>query len=229
MPSRAEILAQHVSRVTAAVAFWIAAVLFVANLSLLSGWLSQPAAALPAPSFPPSTPSQTEAPILGAGETPPATLEPFVPAEGDGSAVVLDGGATVTFPGSSARTDEFVEMAGEEVVLALHTFTAADETTYSVAVIEYPEAVDLSDPAVNLLQSVSGAAGSAGGTVVEQEAKAVDGAPAIAFEIKTAAAHVQARNVLDGRRLYSQTVAYAGDVAPEDAAAFFDSFALSQD
>ena len=224
MPSRAEILAQHVSRVTAAVAFWIAAVLFVANLSLLAGWLSQPAAALPAP----TPPDPTEAPVVGAAETLPATLEPFVPAAGDGSALVLDGGATVTFPGSSARTDEFVELEGEEVVLALHTFTAADESTYSVAVIEYPESVDLSDPAVNLLQSVSGAAGNAGGSVVDQEAVVIDGAPAITFEIATPSARVPARNVLDGRRLYSQTVAYAGEVAPDDAEAFFDSFGLRE-
>ncbi len=228
MPTRAEILAQHASRVTAAVAFWIAAVLFVADVSLLSGWLlSQPAAAQPAPPDPAATteavPSVVPTPAPTPSLTPFSPLEP-VAADPD---VVLDGGATVTFPGSPTRTDELVEVGGKEAVLSLHTLTTPDDSTYSLGVIAYPDSVDLGDPAVNLLASVSGAAGNAGGRVVDQNVIKFGDALAVAFDVETPSVRLRARNVLDGRRLYSQTVAYTGDEEPAEADAFFKSFSLT--
>lgn len=217
MPARAELLAQHARRVTAAVAFWIVAVLFVADVSLLSGWLRPgPASAQPAPS-------------VEASSTPQATTtaDPTPEATPSGSAEVpLDGGATVTFPQAPAPTEQLVDVGGEEVVLSLHSLTTADETTYSIGVIEYPDSVDLGDPAVNLLASVSGAAGNAAGRVVAQDVFVFEGAPAVQFEVETETVRLRARNVLAGRRMYSQTVAYAGDREPSDADAFFDSFTL---
>lgn len=228
MPTRAELFAQHVSRVTAAVAFWIVTVLFVANVSLLSGWLAGSAAAEPSPEpVPPPPASDAPSDAAAVGQAPTVQLTPFAPLEHtDTAQTELDGGAVVTFPGPADRTDEFVEVDGEDVVVSLHSFVDDDEATYSVAVIEYPGSVDLSDPAVNLLQSVSGAAGNAGGRVTSQDGVVVDGAPGIEFTVETASVRVVARNVLAGRRLYSQTVAHAAGDAPEDAAAFFDSFAL---
>lgn len=232
MRSTTEMVALQARRVTAALAFWIAAVLFVADVSLLSGWLlSEPAAAAPAPAVsgtpaPDPLPSQPVAPGAQASPTEATTPNSPRPAAVDPE-VLLDGGAAVTFPGSSTRSDQFVEVGGEDVVLSLHTLTTSDETTYSVGVIEYPDGVDLSDPAVNLLASVSGAAGNAAGRVTSQEAAVVDGAPAIEFEINTPSVRLLARNVLAGRRLYSQTVAYTGGSRPADADAFFESFTLS--
>lgn len=228
MPTRAEQLAQHARRVTAAVAFWIVAVLFVANVSLLSGWLlADPATALPGPSAEPSaSPTATSPPEPSEPSESAAPNEIASPLEPVAGQVLLDGGAAVTFPGPATRSERFVEIEGEDVALSLHTMTDEDDTTYSVAVIEYPPAVDLSDPAVNLLSSVSGAAGSAGGSVVDQNVFVFEGVPAVEFEIETPNVHLLARNVLAGRRLYSQTVAFSSKKAPEAAEAFFDSFEL---
>lgn len=223
MPTRSEQLAQHARRVTAAVAFWIVAVLFVADVSLLSGWLlAQPAGALPVPAE-----EASASPSVRPSPSPQPSASPS-PAEAptDDPEVLLDGDATVTFPSAPSRSDRFVEIEGEDVALSLHTMTDDDETTYSLAVIEYPASVDVSDPAVNLLSSVSGAAGSVGGQVTSQDVYVFDGVPAADFEIETPTVRLRARNVLAGRRLYSQTVAYNGDTPPAQADAFFDSFEL---
>lgn len=231
MPTRAELFAQHARRVTAAVAFWAAAVLFVTNVSLLSGWLSGPAAAQPVPAEesvgspePSPIPTPTEFP------SPVVSLTPFTPLDEAAQEpdVELDGGATVTFPAAPTYSDEIVEIDEEDVVLSLHTLAEADGSTYSMGVIEYPESVDLSDPAVNLLSSASGAAGTAGGAVSDQDVLVFQGAPAIEFDIETSSVRVRARNVLHGRRLYSQTVAYTGDDEPAGVDDFFDSFKLGE-
>lgn len=211
MPTRAEILAQHASRVTAMVAYWIIAVLFVADVSLLSGWLLSDAA--------------SAEPVPAAGQVPAAEPTP-APTPSGAAAAQLDGGATVTFPAPPTFSEQLVDVGGEEVVLSLHSLTTADETTYSIGVIEYPDSVDLSDPAVNLLASVSGAAGNAAGRVVKQDVSVFQGAPGVEFEVETPTVRLLARNVLDDRRMYSQTVAYTGDEEPAETEAFFDSFTL---
>jgi hypothetical protein len=222
VPTRGELLAQHARRLTAAVAFWAAAVLFVADVSLLSGWLlAEPATAQPAPAVEHNE-ETTNSPSPLPAPKPTSSLAPAA----DDPTVALEGGATVTFPAAPTRSDKFVEVEGEDVPLTLYTLTDDDETTYTVAAIQYPLSVDVSDPAVNLLASASGAAGNAGGQITNQDFLEVSGAPAVDFSIETATVRLRARNVLDGRRLYSQTVAFSATGDPPKADDFFDSLQL---
>lgn len=206
MQTTAQAQAAHAVRLMAAVGFWLMAVLFVADVALLTGWLGGgPAAAAPT-EVPAATPWPSPAPR-------PETL-------------AVDG-ATVQFPAPAATSVQVLDVAGAEATLTLHSATVEEETTFNLGVIDYPDSVDLSDPAVNLLASVSGAAGSAGGRIVEQDVIVFQGAPAVTFRIETPAVRVAGRNVLVNRRLYTQNVAYRGVNDPPGAKAFFDSFALT--
>lgn len=195
----------HATRLAAAVAFWAAMVLFVTNVSLLSGWLLADVAVAASP---PPAPAARPSPVPGAVQ------------------VALDGGATVMVPLAPEQSEQIVEVAGVDVTLTLYSATDQDGSTYNVGVIDYPPQVDLSDPAVNLIASVSGAAGNVGGRVVAQELRVYDGAPAADFTIETAGVTLAARNVLDDRRLYALSVAFTGTAQPADAAPFLASLRL---
>ena len=188
----------------AALGFWVAAVLFVANVAVLNDW----AAAVPA------------APEAAASEAA-ASEEPTGP-----TTIALDSGATVEFPQPPTRSEQVLDVAGSEVTLVLHSAQGLDGATYNLGTIEYPEQVNLSDPSANLLASASGAAGNVGGAVDKQEVVEFQGAAAVTFEVDTEDVRLVARHVLHGRRLYAQNVAFRGDTEPPDAAAFFASFVL---
>ena len=205
MQTAAQIQAAHVVRLLAAVAFWLMAVLFVANVAVLFGWLASPVAAAPS--------------VAG-------TPEPMASASEDGPVTVEFGGASVVFPAPVSRSTQLLDVAGAEATLTLHSTTDDEATTFNLGVIEYPDAVDLSDPAVNLLASVSGAAGNAGGRIVEQDVTVFEGAPAVTFRIETPTVRLAGRNVLVDRRMYAQNVAYRGVNDPPGANDFFDSFSL---
>ena len=212
-------------RVAAAVAFWAAAVLFVANVSLLSGWLlADTAVAVP------PAPTESPAPTAEPSESPVPAESPTVtsqPTDDGPITVELAGGAEITFPLSPTESEHDIEVGGVDTPSTQHTVTDAQASTYTVGSIEYPVTVDVSDPAVNLLASASGAAGSAGGQITEQDVTVYDGAAAVEFEIETASVTVIARYVLDGRRLYATSVAYRGENPPVDAQLFLDSLRLS--
>ena len=216
--------AAHVKRVVAAVAFWAAAVLFTANLSLLSGWLPSDAAAAPpavavseAPSPEPSaTPSPSPTPVPS-----PTGLAPEI--------VQIDAtGTTITFPGPPATSQNIIEVAGVDTPAQQYVMTDSDGATYTVGVIEYPVQVDVSDPAVNLLASVSGAAGSAGGRVTAQDFTVYQETPALDFALTTGSVDVRARYVLQGSRLYAASVTYTTGLVPVDAQLFLDSLELGE-
>lgn len=212
MSIQARSTAAYVRRFIAMLAFWLAAVLFVIDVSLLSGWLSSDVAAAQSPA---PAPAQSELPR-------PVAIDP---SEDALLQVALDGGATITFPLPPSQSQEVVDFAGENAALILHAATAPDETTYNVGVIEYPLTVDVSDPAVNLIASVSGAAGSAGAQITTQQVTTYQDRPAVEFTLDAPSATVLARNVLVGRRLYAASVAFSG-VQPVDARDFLDSLEL---
>ena len=216
MQTRTQVQAAHAVRVMAAVGFWLMAVLFVLNLSVLSGWLG----ATEAVAAPGGDHGGTG---VGVSEAP----QPVPTISDTGPQTVFIDDATVEFPVPARRTSQLLDVAGASAALELHSATNAEGTTFSLGVIDYPESVDLSDPAVNLLASVSGAAGNAGGRILEQEVTVFDGAPAITFRIETPAVRLVGRNVLVDRRLYTQSVAYRGVNDPPGARDFFDSFSLT--
>ena len=169
---------------TAAIALGAVAVVFAADLSVLYGWLPDAAPALtpdPEPVTSLSGPSEptaetTPAPIPVPTSTPtPDLTQPEI---------TLESGASVAFPVPPQRSVELIVIQQLEATLVRYSATTADGTTYSLGLIEYPIAVDVSDPAVNLLGSVSGAANNVGGRVARQRPVRVQGAPAIAFLIK---------------------------------------------
>ena len=154
-------------------------------------------------------------------------ITPPEPAEAGPTPVTLDGGAAVVFPTAPTPTDQTLIVAGSEVLLRLFTAQGADGATYNIGSIDYPEQVNLSDPAVNLIASVSGAAGNIGGRVVgEPRITVFSGSPTVDFTVVADDVRLRARHVLVGRRLYAQNVAYRGAVEPAEADAFFDSFEL---
>lgn len=206
-------------RVAAAVAFWAAAVVFVADVSLLSGWLLAEAAVAVPP-----------APIVEPSPTPLVTPTPEPTPIDDGPITVdLEGDAEITFPLTPSESEYDIEVGGIDTPSTQHTVNDGQGATYTVGTIEYPATVDVSDPAVNLLASASGAAGSAGGQITEQDVTVYEGAPAVEFKIATASVTVAARYVLDGRRLYATSVAYTGESPPVDAQLFLDSLRLADD
>lgn len=207
-------VATYARRVIATLAFWLAAVLFVIDVSLLSGWLSTEGAAAAAQM---PTASPTAAPT-----EPIATPSP-TPVGGE---VALDGGAAISFPEPPTQTQEIVQTAGGEAVLVTHAATAADETSYNAGVIEYPPAVDVSDPAVNLIGSVSGAAGESTARIAAQEIVTYDGSPAVEFTLEKPGATVLARNVLVGHYLYLTSVTFVAGADPSEAEDFLDSLDL---
>ena len=196
--------------------------LFVADVSLLSGWLTTDAVA--APALPPapaaSEPSESATPSGGVTPTQAPSPQPEV--------VLLDAtGATITFPAPPRSSQQTIDVAGVDTPAEQHLLTAPDGVTYTVGVIEYPVQVDVSDPAVNLLASVSGAAGSAGARVSAQDVTVYQGVPAVEFTLTTGSVDVRARYVLDDHRLYAASVTHTTGELPDDAQAFLDSLELA--
>ena len=196
-----------------AVAFWAAAVMFVADLSVLSGWVFA-ASAWTAPVATPATDPAT-APVPTAPTVPPAGLV----------AQQFGTGARVLFPGNAQRSEQLIDVGGTPTTVVLYSITTAAGAHFSVGVIKYPPQTDLSDPAVNLLGSVSGASGTVGGRIVSKTSVLVGGAPAITYQIEARSVSLRGRNVLDGRHLYTQSVAYQGAIPPHTRG-FFGSFRL---
>lgn len=211
--------ARHIRRVAAAVGFWAVAVLFVADVSLLSGWLTTDAVAAPSPN-PTAVPTDPTEPAEVATPTEAASPQP--------ETVLLDAtGTTITFPAPPRSSQSTIEIAGVDTPTEQHLLTGAEGVTYTVGVIEYPVQVDVSDPAVNLLASVSGAAGSAGARVSAQDVTVYQGVPAVEFTLTTGSVDVQARYVLDDHRLYAASVTHTTGDLPDDAQAFLDSLELA--
>lgn len=212
---------------TAAVAFWVAAVVFVADLSVLSGWVSAAQARPdpdPVPTLAPTVVPTTE-PLPSVTPSAAPTV-PTPPPPVEMIDTQLETGAVVRFPGTAQRSEQLIDVAGVPATLVLYSLTNADESHFSIGVIEYPAGIDLSDPAVILLGSVSGAAGNVGGRIVDKSAVRLEDAPAITFEIEVGAVRVHGRNVLDGRVLYTQSVSFTGDSPPPHTHDFFASLQL---
>ncbi len=205
MQTWAQARATHVAGLTAAVAFWTAAVIFVAAVSTVAGWLAPPDVAA----------------VTDASHSPPRSTEPL--GDAPSGETFLVGGGVVTFPVPADRREQPTDVAGTEVTLVLYEASQRD-VTYTVGVIEYPADVGLGDPVVNLIASVSGAAGNVGGRVATQRITTYDAFPAVEFEIRTTGVRLAGRNVLVGRRLYLQNIAFPDGEKPEGADAFFASF-----
>jgi len=189
-------------RRAAAVAYCAVAVLLVADVAVVQGWLAPSAhgdAGLDAPAVEPSEPLPTT--------------------------VTLAGGAQLTFPSPPTESSQVLLIAGSDTMLRLHTAVGPDGATYNMGEIEYPPQVNLSDPAQNLLASVSGAAGNVNGRIVEREVTEYQGAPAVEFTVEADDVRLRARHVLDGRRLLAQNVAFKG-AEPDEAEDFFASLQL---
>ena len=190
-------------RRAAAVGYWAAAVLFVTDVAVVQGWLA-----------PPPDIAEPVDPDLPAASEAPGPVE-----------VTLSGGASVTFPRPPADSTQVLLIAGSNTILRLHTAEGPDGATYNMGEIEYPPQVNLSDPAQNLLASVSGAAGNVNGRIIERDVTEYQGAPAVDFVVEAEDVRLRARHVLDGRRLLAQNVAFKG-AEPAEADEFFDSLEL---
>ena len=189
-------------------AYWAAAVLFVADVAVVQDWLGPP---------PPT--SDLPAPEASPTATATASAEPVA------TTITLSGGAQITFPAQPEESSQVLLIAGTDTILRLHTAEGSEGATYNMGEIEYPPQVNLSDPAQNLLASVSGAAGNVNGRIVDRDVTEYQGAPAVDFTVEAEDVRLRARHVLDGRRLLAQNVAYKG-AEPEEADAFFDSLQL---
>ena len=190
-------------------AYWAAAVLFVTDVAVVQGWLA------PTPAS-----SQLPGPGADASPTPTTSAQPVA------TTVTLDGGAQITFPTPPDESTQVLLIAGTDTILRLHTAEGSDGATYNMGEIEYPPQVNLSDPAQNLLASVSGAAGNVNGRIVERDVTDYQGLPAVEFTVEAEDVRLRARHVLDGRRLLAQNVAYKG-AEPDEADDFFDSLQLT--
>lgn len=204
--SSAELRWLHTRRWAAVVAFWAATVVLVAAVSVAVGWIEARPLALP--------------------RLPQLTVGPQPAPEAGPPEVGLTGGATVGFPAEPTSSEQFLDVGGSIVELTLYSAEDRDGATYNIGALQYPDHVDLDDPAVNLIASVSGAAGNVNGRVVSQQLGDYQGAPAVHFVVATDDVTLTARHVLSDRILYAQNVAYLGDTEPEDAAAFFASLRL---
>lgn len=193
-------------RRAAVVAYWAAAVLFVADVAVVQEWLAPP-------------PASTEASDPAAQTTADATEGP---AE---TTITLAGGARLTFPDEPTESSQVLLIAGTDTILRLHTAEGPDGTTYNIGEIEYPPQVNLSDPVTNLIASISGAAGNVNGRIVERDITEYQGVPAVDFTVEADDVQLRARHVLDGRRLLAQNIAFRG-AEPDDADDFFDSLEL---
>lgn len=199
------------ARRAAAVAYWAAAVLFVTGVAVVYGWLPGPVAA-----------GSTGDGVADGLSTPE-------PSDTGDVELTLSGGAQVTFPAPPEESTQVLLIAGSDTLLRLHSAVGPEGATYNMGEISYPAQVNLSDPAANLIASVSGAAGNVNGRVVEQDVIEFQGVPAVVFVIEAEDVRLRARHVLDGRRLYAQNVAYRGEEEPGGTDAFFDSFQLPDD
>lgn len=188
------------ARRAAAVAFWATAVLFVTDVAVVYGWI--------------------------APEPAPVAVDEPAPDTGAPVQVTLVGGALVTFPTTPVESTQVLRIAGSDALLRLHSAQTADGATFNMGVIDYPPQVNLTDPAANLIASVSGAAGNVGGRVVQQEVILYRGSPAVEFLVEAQDVRLRARHVLEGRRLYAQNVAYRGEIEPDAADEFFRSLRL---
>lgn len=193
-------------RRAAVVAYWAAAVLFVADVAVVQEWLGPPVASV-------DVADPTASPTPNATEGPVETT------------VTLTGGARLTFPDEPVESSQVLLIAGTNTVLRLHTAEGPDGTTYNMGEIEYPPQVNLNDPVTNLIASISGAAGNVDGRIVARDITEYQGAPAVDFTVEADDVQLRARHVLDGRRLLAQNVAFRG-AEPDDADDFFDSLEL---
>ena len=187
--------------------YWAAAVLFVADVAVVQDWLGPPA-------------GTSTRPDAAVSATPTAAAEPVA------TTITLTGGAQITFPSPPVESSQVLLIAGTDTILRLHTAEGSDGATYNMGEIEYPPQVNLSDPAQNLLASVSGAAGNVNGRIVERDVTDYQGVPAVEFTVEAEDVRLRARHVLDGRRLLAQNVAYKG-AEPAEADNFFESLQLT--
>ena len=201
------------------VAFWAVAVLFMTDVAVVSGWLAtggRAVAAQPAALAPTASPTPTSS----------ASAAPTAPPVDRWTPVTTASGASLEFPAAAQRSEQVLDFSGSPGGQELWAATTTDGATFTLAVATYPDNVDVSDPAVNLLASVSGAAGNVGGRVIDQVATLADGAPGLDYTIETAGVVLRGRNVLDGDVLYQQSIAYTGTEAPPASDRFLESLRL---
>ncbi|MEO0987458.1 MAG: hypothetical protein AAFY20_18195 [Cyanobacteria bacterium J06639_14] len=139
---------------------------------------------------------------------------------------------SISVPGAFQETQESVETPVGPI--NIHTFTAeAQNSAYVVAYSDYPtEIVEQSDPQMLLDSSRDGALGNLNGTIVSEEAIALDGNPGRSLVIDTVdptgdEATIKSRIYLVNNRLYQILVVSPKDQAQEAKFdAFLESFTL---
>lgn len=108
----------------------------------------------------------------------------------------------VELPGVPMRGEQQGEAQGIPLRFVAFTTAADDPWVYSVAYVDYPEAVTSIDPARVLDGVVKGAGSQAGGTITARAPVTADGMPAVDYTIRLEDGQIQARAILAGTRLY---------------------------
>lgn len=114
-----------------------------------------------------------------------------------------EGGFSVELPGTPAKLTQ--EQPVGEIVLevVLYNLEIGQDVAYQVAYVDYPDSLGELDPEGVLRGAAGGAAGAVGGTLTGTERLEYRGHPAISFDIELEGAHIAARSLLVGRRLYT--------------------------
>ena len=133
-------------------------------------------------------------------------------------------GFTATFPEMPAHDEVTQDANGLDLHIHLLTSEPGD-TAFSVAVVTYPDAVDVSNPDGLLHAAAQGAAASIpGGKLVRYNPTTVDGDPAAGTLVSASnGVFVRQRLVLRGHRLFTMQVA-ATTQDPPGFGRFVDSF-----
>lgn len=149
----------------------------------------------------------------GAGD--PAASTSSAPGAADSAFVSEEGKFRVALPGKPTRLLQ-QQPVGEVVLdVVLYNVEVGDDFAYQVAFVDYPESLGPLDPDGVLQGAASGAAGAVGGTITSSKRQELIGHPSIAFEIELESAHVAARSLLVGRRLYTLQAVSARPPAPD--------------
>lgn len=149
--------------------------------------------------------------ILAVALTSAACADSPAPEGGEGSTTTVaehvlastEGRFSVEMPGEAARTVQQEAVGDITLEIVLYNVEVGDEYAYQAVYVDYPDSLGRLDPDGTLNGAANGAANRTGGKLTKSERLEYLGRPAIQFEVTVDGAHVEARTVLDGRRLYT--------------------------
>ena len=146
----------------------------------------------------------------------------------------VDGHFAASFPIYPTKEDDSAQYAAGGKILKFVNYSAEGSTYYYIiAVGEYSQSVDVSNPKQNLEGSLNGiVASTAGNKVISSNYATFDNYQAMNFEIQNSAnnAFLKGRLILAGSRLYEIEAAYSDSktYSETDYNKFLNSFTITQ-